>query len=174
MERYKQLRDDARAARSAERRKEAALKAFPHFKKFIEEQPTNIAYAPASSGVEQGSSGGTTFGERKSEGTKKPSKKPAFTTTDDDIDMDADGRFEMSWTPGDIKGKAKDEGDKPKKGAKEKEKKKKGVESFGAGLEKGIAQETAEDLSEAQRHGRTQKRNKLRSASRNTFRGLTK
>ena len=57
---------------------------------------------------------------------------------------------------------------------KEKEKKKKGVESFGAGLEKGIAQETAEDLSEAQRHGRTQKRNKLRSASRNTFRGLTK
>ncbi len=45
----------------------------------------------------------------------------------------------------------------------------KGIESFGAGLEKGYRE--ARDISESERKGRTQRRSSVRSGSKNVFRG---
>ena len=61
-------------------------------------------------------------------------------------------------------GKAKGKG-------KGKEPKRKGVEVFGAGMEKG-GEEPGRQLSEAERTGRTKRRQGMRSGSKNTFRRM--
>lgn len=80
-----------------------------------------------------------------------------------------DGGMEISWTPS---GKA-DAGDDYETGAQKKRGKTKrpGVESFGAGMERGGAEPEIE-LSEADRSGRTRRRRDVRSGSKNAFRRM--
>lgn len=74
----------------------------------------------------------------------------------------------MSWVPS---GSAKDDerGDtrtQDRRGSG----KKKGIEYLGAGLEKGV--EMVDDMSDAQRQGRTHRRKGVRSGSKNVFRSM--
>lgn len=86
-----------------------------------------------------------------------------------------DGGVEMSFIPS--RNGDDDEGDgdnlRPgKKGGRGgKEARRKGVESFGAGMERGGG-EPEIALSEADRKGRTQRRRGMRSGSKNTFRRM--
>ena len=83
---------------------------------------------------------------------------------------------EFTWVPS--AGADGSDSGRPSKASangKEKEKKRRGIETFGAGLEKGHT--TANDadsrpLSENERHGRTKRRMGVRSGSKNVFRGL--
>jgi len=78
--------------------------------------------------------------------------------------------MEMSWVPS---SKAVDEddrlvagGQRPKRGKAQRP----GVESFGAGMEKGP--NLSKDVNESDRKGRTKRRQGVRSGSKNVFRRL--
>lgn len=78
----------------------------------------------------------------------------------------------MSWVPSaDAAGNDDDalvgEGGRAPGGTKRRDGKRKGVESFGAGMERGGI---GEELTESERKGRTQRRKGIRSGSKNTFR----
>ncbi len=83
-----------------------------------------------------------------------------------------DRGMEITWTPSasSPKNGPEQEGSRGKKSRKGQERKRKGVESFGAGMERGGMEEV--DISEAERKGRTQRRKGIRSGSKNVFRGL--
>lgn len=78
--------------------------------------------------------------------------------------MSKEGGFEMSWVPSSSSGR-----DPASKGVSRKERK--GVEMFGAGMERGDEEKT-HALSESERKGRTQRRKGMRSGSKNVFRQL--
>ena len=92
---------------------------------------------------------------------------------------DASGEHEMTWVPS-----AGNGGIDPEdmlvpggrgKSKKAKEGKRRGVETFGAGLERGavgVGDEGRRELSENERHGRSRRRSGVRSGSKNAFRGL--
>jgi ribosome biogenesis protein ENP2 len=85
----------------------------------------------------------------------------------------ADHGFEMSWVPSSPK-QTDIETVVPGGGVQGKQKvKRKGVEVFGAGMEKG-GEDPSIDLTESERKGRTQRRKGVRSGSKNTFRRLEK
>ena len=93
------------------------------------------------------------------------------------IRFSADGGVEMSFVPsrsGDDDYEDND-GDRPRPGKKGgkggKEARRKGVESFGAGMERGGGDPEIA-MSEAERKGRTQRRKGMRSGSKNTFRRM--
>ena len=74
-----------------------------------------------------------------------------------------DGGFALSWIPSNIKDDSGSGAGKPKT-------KRPGVEYLGAGLEKGV--ERLNNLSEAERKGRSERRKNVRSGSKNVFRKL--
>ena len=76
------------------------------------------------------------------------------------------GGFSLSWIP------SKTEGDSggPAKGGSKSKTKRPGIEYLGAGLEKGVEQ--FNDLSEAGKKGRSERRRSVRSGSKNVFRKL--
>jgi len=78
-----------------------------------------------------------------------------------------DGAMEISWVPS--ASSAKDDSD-DRQGGRKKQDRRKGVEVFGAGMEKG-GEEHAE-VSESGRKGRTQRRKGVRSGSKNVFRRM--
>ncbi|OJA17490.1 hypothetical protein AZE42_08359, partial [Rhizopogon vesiculosus] len=98
-----------------------------------------------------------TFGQRRN------APKRAQTTTA--MKVGKEGGFEMSWVPSSSSGK-----DPALKGANRKGVRK-GVEVFGAGMERGD-EEKSHTLSENERKGRTQRRKGMRSGSKNVFRQL--
>ena len=77
-----------------------------------------------------------------------------------------DGGFTLSWVPSNSKG---DSG-KPARGEGKSNIKRPGIEYLGAGLEKGV--ERPNNLSEAERKGRSERRKNVRSGSKNVFRKL--
>lgn len=90
---------------------------------------------------------------------------------DNPVKFTADGDMEMTYVPSEAAG-ATDygEGDRPS-GRSKLLQRRKGVEVFGAGMEKGgEAPEFA--LSESDRQGRTHRRKGMRSGSKNTFRRM--
>jgi ribosome biogenesis protein ENP2 len=99
-----------------------------------------------------------TFGQRRN------APKGAQTTTTTKVGKE--GGFEMSWVPS-----SSSSGKDPalrgagRKGAR------KGVEVFGAGMERGD-EEKSPALNESERRGRTQRRKGMRSGSKNVFRQL--
>ncbi|KZV72966.1 hypothetical protein PENSPDRAFT_603451 [Peniophora sp. CONT] len=121
------------------------------------------------------------FGQRRAQSqSQKSSKKGA---DDQHIVRNADGTVEMSWVPssgGGGKGKRRSsgydeddgmDGGKGKGRGKGKERDtRKGLERFGAGMEKGG--EDQGRLSESERKGRTSRRRDVRSGSKNTFRKI--
>ena len=88
--------------------------------------------------------------------------------------VSADGGFEMTWVPSSSKQTSID--DKIASGGdgdvrRKHNDRQKGVEIFGAGMEKG-GEDPSIDLSESERKGRTQRRTGIRSGSKNTFRRM--
>jgi ribosome biogenesis protein ENP2 len=90
-----------------------------------------------------------------------------------------DGGVEISWVPsaGDaarhaaedaIEDKRAAEAKRGRKAAAAKPEKRKGVESFGAGMERG-GQDPARELADSERRGRTERRKGMRSGSKNTI-----
>ncbi|KDQ08766.1 hypothetical protein BOTBODRAFT_37625 [Botryobasidium botryosum FD-172 SS1] len=81
------------------------------------------------------------------------------------------GGMELSWVPSSTK-RTREEARGSGGGAGKKDSRK-GVETFGAGMEKGSAREMfGATGTEAERHGRTQRRRGIRSGSRNAFRQM--
>ncbi len=78
-----------------------------------------------------------------------------------------DAPMEISWVPSGSAGKAADHEEGK---AKAKAPRRKGVESFGAGLERGV--EETSNADDAERQGRTQRRKGIRSGSKNVFRQM--
>ncbi|KAJ6484327.1 NUC153 and WD40 repeat-containing nucleolar rRNA processing-related protein [Mycena vitilis] len=117
-----------------------------------------VPMRPASTGTNGTRLGdrNATFGQRRgTTGGKANSSNPT------------DGRaMEVSWVPSGSSGAA--DGDA---GAHSKPKARKGIEVFGAGMEKGYTGEDAA-LSEQDRKGRTQRRKGVRSGSKNVFRKM--
>jgi len=79
-----------------------------------------------------------------------------------------DSAMEISWVPSDSA--SKDADDLHSKGRRPQKERRKGVETFGAGMEKG-GQETL-DITESERTGRTYRRKGVRSGSKNIFRAM--
>ncbi|KAF8999095.1 WD40-repeat-containing domain protein [Cyathus striatus] len=102
-----------------------------------------------------------TFGKRLKQ-VVGPSKAPFG--RDDSLHLGDDNAMEISWVPS---SSANDEEKVAKRAGKQK-----GVETFGAGLQKGV--EEAAEMSEAERTGRTHRRRGMRSGSKNVFRKGTK
>lgn len=79
--------------------------------------------------------------------------------------LSADGGMEMSFIPS---GEADEE---EQRSARKKKDVRKGVEVFGAGMERGVEEQKG-DMSENERSGRKQRRKGMRSGSKNVFRQL--
>ena len=122
---------------------------------------TSVRMAPlkASRGGRRDSRGGATFGARRFEASK--SKRPS-----EHVKRSMDGSMELTWVPPSKRDRpqAFSEGGKQKKQS--------GIEMFGAGMERGGRPQNVVELNEAQRHGRTKRRQNVRSGSKNVFRRL--
>ncbi|KAI0360465.1 hypothetical protein OH77DRAFT_1586069 [Trametes cingulata] len=115
-----------------------------------------------------------TFGQRRSHLGSK-GKERASSRDDAAVRRTADGGIEMTFIPKTTSSGHDYDDDGPvgaaaRKG-KAKEPKRKGVETFGAGMERG-GEEPEREMSEAERKGRTKRRQGMRSGSKNTFRKL--
>jgi ribosome biogenesis protein ENP2 len=105
-----------------------------------------------------------TYGQRRAPKLKGMAREAMATSADHD--------FEMSWVPSSSKQTDIDGTHISGGGAHGKpQAKRKGMEVFGAGMEKG-GEDPSIDLTEGERKGRTQRRKGVRSGSRNTFRRL--
>lgn len=104
----------------------------------------------SDSGYNRGADRSATFGERRT--VPQASKRPA---------SDGPSESEMRWIPSSNGG-----GEATKKRVA----KPKGVETFGAGMERGNPSEIS--ISEGDRRGRTERRKGGRSGSKNTFRKM--
>ncbi|PPQ73837.1 hypothetical protein CVT24_012262 [Panaeolus cyanescens] len=105
-----------------------------------------------------------TFGQRRAHTSGGPSQTRKRQTEFDDSPM------EITWTPSSSSGKNSGDRSETGRGGKDKGQKKKGAETFGAGLERGVEEKV--DLSESERQGRTQRRKGIRSGSKNAFRRM--
>lgn len=109
----------------------------------------------------------TTFGQRR--GAFSGAKVNGRVANRDSVKFSADGGMEMTFIPS-TSGDANEDGDRAGHKADSKTRRK-GVETFAAGLEKGgEAPEMA--MSESERKGRTHRRKGMRSGSKNTFRKM--
>ena len=109
-----------------------------------------------------------TFGQRRS--TSSVAKGKSRMADFENVKFAADGGVEMTYIPSATA--AADEYEESGRGkAASKKPGRKGVETFGAGLEKGGV-EPEVTLSESERKGRTQRRKGMRSGSKNTFRRM--
>ncbi|TFK41623.1 WD40-repeat-containing domain protein [Crucibulum laeve] len=126
----------------------------------------NVNFVPmrAQAGVSRGVDKNATFGQR-----LKPSAAVPTKSRSSDARIGDDGAMEISWVPS---SDARDDEDDSRVGRKGKSKapQRKGVEVFGAGMEKG-GMETV-DMSESDRQGRTHRRKGIRSGSKNVFRRI--
>ena len=113
-----------------------------------------------------------TFGQRRSVISSK-GKGKMLDDEERSIKINADGGVEMTFVPtrsGDEEeGGGRAGGGRSGKNAIQR--RRKGVETFGAGLEKG-GEEPEALMREAEKRGRTQRRKVMRSASKNTFRRM--
>ena len=105
-----------------------------------------------------------TFGQRRNFASR-PSQ--ASTRSSDRIGQTADGSMEMSWIPSSSKRKSSTTAGE----VNDVRNSRKGVESFGLGMEKGRPSSPV-PTSESERSGRTQRRKGMRSGSKNTFRKI--
>ncbi|KAI0674527.1 WD40-repeat-containing domain protein [Trametes maxima] len=112
-----------------------------------------------------------TFGQRRSQlGTKGQGR--ASSGDGSSVRYTADGGVEMTFIPRTTSSGADyDDSAPPRKGKLAKEAKRKGVETFGAGMERG-GEDPEHEMSETERKGRTKRRQGMRSGSKNTFRRM--
>ncbi|KAF9652346.1 WD repeat-containing protein [Thelephora ganbajun] len=122
---------------------------------------TSVRMAPLKTdrGSSRDSRGGATFGARRNEASKTK-------RSSEHVKRSGDGGMELTWVPSSRK-------DRPRTSSEGgRQKKQPGVETFGAGMEKGGRPQNAVELDEAQRYGRTNRRQNVRSGSKNVFRRL--
>ena len=110
-----------------------------------------------------------TFGQRRmprSTSSTNTGKFPFKTHEKDD-------GMEISWVPSSSSSavSAKDKGDRQSTSRSGKDKHRKGIETFGAGLERGT-EERAEFSNDSERQGRSHRRKGIRSGSKNAFRRI--
>jgi ribosome biogenesis protein ENP2 len=105
-----------------------------------------------------------TFGQRRMPRSESSTRKSSFRAHEEDDAM------EISWVPT-SSSSGKDNDDKQNKSKTVKDKLRKGVETFGAGLERGV-EERMEFSNDSERKGRSHRRKGVRSGSKNTFRRL--
>ncbi|KAJ7135990.1 hypothetical protein C8R44DRAFT_608792 [Mycena epipterygia] len=119
-----------------------------------------VPMRPASTGANGTRLGDrdATFGQRR--GTTTSARSPASKTNEP---------MEVSWVPS--ASSAMDADADAVTGPRSKSKPRKGVEAFGAGMEKGYGWEDTE-VAEQDRKGRTQRRKGVRSGSKNVFRRM--
>ncbi|KAG6816772.1 hypothetical protein H0H87_003035 [Tephrocybe sp. NHM501043] len=122
------------------------------------------AQAEGGRGVDKNAS----FGQRRVSTGHKKQQASLFAS---DAQFTADGGMELSWMPSSGPRDGNDmlvtSGGAPKRGKT----KRPGVETFGAGMERG-GEERSVDISESDRKGRTQRRKGVRSGSKNVFRKM--
>lgn len=110
-----------------------------------------------------------TFGQRLAPAPPLSVSKNRSTGT---RNQDSEGGVEISWVPSSSRtGDGDDmlvEGSGKRKSGKDK---RKGVEVFGAGMEKG-GEDMSVEISESDRQGRTHRRKGVRSGSKNVFRRM--
>ncbi|TBU47068.1 WD40-repeat-containing domain protein [Dichomitus squalens] len=124
------------------------------------------------SGRARGADKDATFGQRRSQLGSKGKQRAS--TQDADVHHTADG-VEMTFIPRTTSSGA-DYDDEPGGKAAQakgrtKEPRRKGVEVFGAGMEKG-GEDPEVEMAESERSGRTKRRQGMRSGSKNTFRRM--
>ncbi|KZP15926.1 hypothetical protein FIBSPDRAFT_795006 [Athelia psychrophila] len=107
------------------------------------------------------------FGQRRANSTAGPKSKGKGA----EVHRTAEGGVETSWVPS-ASSRPMDDDDMMIPGGPGKKtlERRKGVESFGAGMEKGGERQV--DMSEGDRRGRTERRKGVRSGSKNTFRRI--
>lgn len=132
--------------------------------------------AQPSTASDHAASRDASFGHRRSASARHRPKETENRPDDEDqhVFRKNDGSVEVSWVPaprsksdaraGSEAGKDED-GGKSRKVATPK-----GVERFGAGMEKGGGDRSAREMSEQERSGRKQRRRGMRSGSKNAFR----
>jgi ribosome biogenesis protein ENP2 len=79
--------------------------------------------------------------------------------------------MEISWVPTSSSTGGKDNDQRQNKSKTVRDKLRKGVETFGAGLERGV-EERMEFSNDSEKKGRSHRRKGVRSGSKNTFRRL--
>ncbi|KAG5654569.1 hypothetical protein H0H81_000094 [Sphagnurus paluster] len=129
----------------------------------------NLVPLQARTGGARGADKNATFGQRRMGPTSSTGGKKQSSASSD-MRFTADGGMEMSWVPSSGPADADDMligGGPPKKGKT----KRQGVESFGAGMERG-GEGQSSVVGESDRKGRTQRRKGVRSGSKNVFRRM--
>ncbi|KAF5351098.1 hypothetical protein D9756_008380 [Leucocoprinus leucothites] len=131
----------------------------------------NVNLVPMRAGESaRGVDKNASFGQRLSgSATGFKSSKARFGNS---VRQSGDGGMEITWTPSASAAVDDTEYDdsRQRQGKRGKEPKRKGVESFGAGMERGGMGEA--EIREAEKKGRTQRRRGIRSGSKNVFRNL--
>lgn len=127
--------------------------------KLVAMRPQTDASRPSNGRVDIAAS----FGDRRKETPSTNSHKPLANKHEDR------GAMEMSWTPTTTSRDDQPSDDETLSRPKPKGKRK-GIETFGAGMEKGI--DTTGQINEGSRTGRSKRRSGVRSGSRNAFRKL--
>lgn len=125
-----------------------------------------------SIGDRQQSDKRATFGQRRSSNVKGKGRAMVYEGLSG-VSRSADGGVEMSWVPSPAS-RLVDHDDMHAPGGASNNKtqdKRKGVESFGAGMERG-GSERRVDMSDGDRRGRTERRKGNRSGSKNAFRRM--
>ena len=114
-----------------------------------------------------------TFGQRRSATSMSGRNKGKGRMLDDEertIKVNEEGGVEMTYIPSGSR--ADDDNDRGgRSGRQGKDARRKGVETFGAGMEKG-GEEPEANLTESERKGKTQRRKGMRSGSKNVFRRM--
>lgn len=124
--------------------------------------PMQARASTASRGVDKNA----TFGQRRSGPTTSRNTQHRAQGLDD-----AAGPMEMIWVPSSASKIGDDDALVPSGRPAKRGQRHKGVESFGAGLEKG-GEEDERQGNESERKGRMQRRKGVRSGSKNAFRRL--
>lgn len=141
-------------------------------------QPTqrnpNVRLVPLNASDSRGIYGidkNATFGQRRSSsgGTKGKGRGVAGKPT-------GDGGMEISFMPQTTASMDNSDGEvdggRSAPSKKRGSERRKGVEAFGAGMEKGGSADPERELTESERRGRTHRRKGMRSGSKNTFRRM--
>ena len=107
-----------------------------------------------------------TFGQRRmprSASFTNSAKKSSFRAHEDD-----DNAMEISWVPTSSSSATGGKDERQNKSKTARDKLRKGIETFGAGLERGVE----EFSNDSEKKGRSHRRKGVRSGSKNTFRRL--
>ncbi|KAG1815032.1 WD40-repeat-containing domain protein [Suillus subaureus] len=150
---------------------ERAHQAYTRTRQYNRQSNANVNFVPLVPHTETSTSASArktidktaTFGQRRN----APARGSSHTTTPRDAANGGKGGFEMSWIPSSTKDFSRDRGSRKDGNVR------KGVEVFGAGMERGGGDgERTVMLSESERTGRSQRRKGMRSGSKNVFRRL--